>query len=369
MFGRQQWELPPSYFHFMKRVTINLTAIMVLALAMECAQNGSNEKELLIEPAVITQSTKFDTDDPAIWINHSDLSKSLILGTDKNEDGALYVFDLQGKILEDLTVRGLRRPNNVDVEYGLEIGGKKIDIAVTGERMTHKLRIFSLPDMNPIDGGGISMFVGETGLEFRDLMGIALYKKPDDGSIYAFVGRKNGPTDGTYIWQYLLESSPEGEVKATLVRKLGAFSGQKEIEAIAVDDELGYVYFSDEGVGVRKYFADPAMGNEELALFGTTDFARDHEGISIYDSGNGKGFILVSDQQANRFNLYRREGSETSLHEHQLVKSIPLSTVESDGSEISNAHFNNTFEHGIFVAMSDDKTFQYYRVEDLIDKE
>ncbi|MFY7786627.1 MAG: phytase, partial [Thermoflexibacteraceae bacterium] len=78
-------------------------------------------------------------------------------------------------------------------------------------------------------------------------MGISLYKNKA-GKIYAIVGRKSGPTDGSYLWQYLLEDNGAGQVKATLVRKFGVYSGKKEIESIAVDDELGYVYYSDEGV-------------------------------------------------------------------------------------------------------------------------
>jgi 3-phytase len=165
-------------------------------------------------------------------------------------------------------VRGLKRPNNVDIEYGLNLGGKKVDIAVTTERMNHQLRIYSLPDMKPIDNGGIPMFEGETGTEFRDLMGIALYKNPK-GKIYAMVGRKNGHTTGGYIWQYELSDNGKGQVKATFIRKFGTYSGKKEIESIAVDDALGYVYYSDEGIGVRKYYAEPSKGDQELALFAT----------------------------------------------------------------------------------------------------
>ncbi len=99
-------------------------------------------------------------------------------------------------------------------------------------------------------------------------------------------------------------------VKATLVRKFGNFSGTKEIEAIAVDDAMGYVYYSDEGFGIRKYYAEPAKGNQELAVFGKTGFAQDHEGISIYSSTDTTGYILVSDQQTNRFNIYAREGAK-----------------------------------------------------------
>jgi 3-phytase len=95
-----------------------------------------------IKPAVITEAVKYDTDDPAIWVNKADPSKSLVIGTDKNTDGALYVFDLDGKIVADKVIRGLNRPNNVDLAYGLMLNGKPTDIAITTERMTHKLRIF-----------------------------------------------------------------------------------------------------------------------------------------------------------------------------------------------------------------------------------
>ena len=49
------------------------------------------------------------------------------------------------------------------------LGGKKTDIAVTTERMTHKLRIYSLPDMKPLDNGGIAVYEGEQGEMYRDL--------------------------------------------------------------------------------------------------------------------------------------------------------------------------------------------------------
>lgn len=350
----------------MKHLTIKFVlASAALALGCGAAQEKTVVAEA-IKPVIVTEPTLHDTDDPAIWVNPSDPSKSIIIGTDKDVDGALYAFDLEGKIIADKTVVGLKRPNNVDIAYGLVVAGDTLDIAVTGERFTHNMRIFSLPDMKPIDGGGIPVFEGETGVEFRDLMGVALYKRPSDGAIFAIMGRKTGPTDGSYLWQYLLEGTAEGTVKATLVRKFGNYSGIKEIEAIAVDHELGYVYCSDETVGVRKYYADPDKGNDELALFGTTGFTNDHEGISIFNSGEGKGFILVSDQQANQFQIFAREGSAENPHEHNVLKVIKVSTNESDGSEISNVAFNATFKNGIFVAMSDNRTFQYYSIEDIL---
>ncbi|WP_214227051.1 phytase [Pedobacter sp. B4-66] len=344
-------------------ITTFSTILMLLNIA--CTQQKHDTTEA-VKPLYVTEPVQFDSDDPAIWVNPEDPSKSLVIGTDKDENGGLYVFDLKGKIIKDKTVKGLKRPNNVDIAYGLILGGKKIDIAVTTERMTHKLRVFSLPDMKPIDNGGLAVFEGETGEMYRDLMGIALYTNPQ-GQIYAVTGRKTGPKDGSYLWQYLLEDDGSGKLKATLKRKFGKYSGKKEIEAVAVDNELGYIYYSDEQFGVRKYYADPAKGNEELALFAKEGFTEDNEGISIYKTSDSTGYILVSDQSANHFQVFSREGDK-SPNNHPMITSIKVSTNQSDGSDIYSKPLNDDFKHGIFVAMSDNKTFQYYRWEDLAGK-
>jgi 3-phytase len=328
-------------------------------------QTDADTTASVVKPLYMTDTVAHDTDDPAIWVNPADPAASLIIGTDKDQDGGLYVFDLKGKILKDKTIRSLQRPDNVDIEYGLPLNGKPTDIAVTTERFTHKLRIYSLPDMKPVDGGGIEVFAGQTGPDERDLMGIALYKN-SAGKIYAIVGRKSGPTDGTYLWQYLLSDNGKGQIKADLVRKFGAYSGLKEIEAIAVDDKLGYVYYSDEGKGVRKYYADPEKGNKELALFATTGFTEDHEGISIYHSSDSTGYILVSDQGANSFQLFPREGGAGNPHEHALIKKVKVLATHSDGSDMVSVPLNSDFKKGLFVVMSDNKTFHLYRWEDII---
>ncbi len=319
----------------------------------------------VIQPVVVTDSVLHDTDDPAVWINPADPAKSLIVGTDKDKDGGLYVFDLNGKLQADKTVRGLQRPNNVDIEYGLLLNGKPTDIAVATERLTHKLRIYSLPDMKPVDKGGVEVFVGETGTDYRDLMGISLYRNKA-GVIYAIVGRKTGPTDGSYLWQYRLDDDGTGNVKATFVRKFGQYSGLKEIESIAVDDQLGYVYYSDEGRGVHQYYADPEKGNQELALFATKGFTEDHEGISIYNLTDSTGYILVSDQGANKFHIFTREGTAQNPFDHRLVNIVTVKAVQSDGSETISVPLNRQFQHGLFITMSDDRTFHLYRWEDIM---
>ncbi len=314
-----------------------------------------------LAPTVVTERVVHDTDDPAIWLHPEDPSQSLVLGTDKDADGALYAFDLKGHVVK--RVPGLERPNNVDIELGLALGGVVTDIAVLTERYANSIRVFTLPDLRPVDGGGIEVFVGEA---LRAPMGISLYKRPSDGAIYAVVGRKEGPREG-YLWQYRLEDDGTGTVKGTKVREFGAYSGSAEIEAIAVDDALGYIYYSDEGLGIRKYRADPEAvdAGEELAVFGTEGFEEDREGISIFTRDDGTGYILVSDQQDNSFHVFPREGTPPDPHAHPLIKKIFTSTNESDGSEVTSAALGADFPEGLFVAMSDDGTYQYYPWPDL----
>ena len=354
----------------MNKIVIGIIGLLIFA---GCSDKPINNHA--VKPATVTEISPHDTDDPAIWINPEDPNQSLIIGTDKDINGALYIYDLDGKIIHDKTVHNLKRPNNVDVEYGLLLNNIETDIAVTTERLSNKIRIYSLPDMMEIDNGGIDVFEDE---ELKAPMGISLYKRPSDGNIYAIVGRKNGPSTG-YLWQYLLEDDGNGLVKGTKVREFGNYSGFKEIESIAVDDQLGYVYYSDEQVGVRKYHADPDIpeANNELTIIHTQDYLKDNEGISIYCNDDGTGYILVSDQSASRFRIYTREGTPeeqdddpedyvpANPHLHKLLKIVDVSTLESDGSEVTSVALGNKFPTGLFVAMSDDRTFQFYHWSDI----
>lgn len=311
-----------------------------------------NSKLPRIAPDVITEFTLNDTDDPAIWVHPTSPEKSIVFGTDKKTNGAIYAFDLDGRIVEEKTIRNIERPNNVDIAYGFELNDStKTDIIVFTEREKQQIRMFSVPDMKPLDNLGFKVFEDESQLEDKLPMGIALYKSPKDASMYAIVGRKTGPAKG-YLYQYELISDSTG-VKANLVRKFGSFSGQKEIEAIAVDNENGFVYYSDEGVCIKKYYAEPSMGDAEISCFGGEYFLDDIEGIAIAKYPDGKGFLIVSNQQQGEFNIFSRI-------DNSFVKAVNLSTTETDGCDVVTVPLNDKFQNGLFVAMNDEKNFYFY---------
>lgn len=320
--------------------------IIVGLLVVSCGK-----KLTVIQPDVVTEKTLHDTDDPAIWIHPNDTSKSIVFGTDKETDGAIYAFNLDGKIIEEKTIRGLQRPNNVDLEYGFQLNDStKIDIIVFTERERQQIRLFSVPDMKPLDNGGFKVFEDITEVGANLPMGVALYKSPKTNAVYAIVGRKTGPKEG-YLYQYELVSDSLG-IQSRLVRKFGKFSGKKEIEAIAIDDKKGIVYYSDEGSCIRMYHAEPSKGDKEIDCFGGKYFKADIEGIAIAHYSN-KSFLIVSNQQAGTFNVF-------DLKTNTFIKELNLGTVGTDGCEVTTVALGNKFPNGLFVSMNDEMNFFFH---------
>jgi 3-phytase len=298
---------------------------------------------LLLAPAVDvaplreTPSEPHQTDDPAIWINPRNPSDVLIFGTVKMAapDGAIAVYRQDGTRL--MRIEGVDRPNNIDVAYGLPLGGRSIDIAVATERNKARLRVFEiLPGKGLKDLAALPVFEGQTGPAAQP-MGIALYRRPNDGAIFAIVSRKSGPS-GSYLWQYRFDTST-GALRAVKVRSFGIFSGTKEIEAVAADSAHGFVYYSDEGAGIRKYHADPAHPEaaRELALFAQSGWKGDREGIAVHGD-----YIVATDQQhpVSEFHVFDRN----TLGELGIFR---LGSDTTDGIDIA--------PNGLFVAMNDSR--------------
>jgi 3-phytase len=313
-----------------------------------------------VKPAYGTGQVASDPDDPAIWTHSEDLTKSLVFGTNKSPapSGALVVFGLDGRVRQ--VIDRIDRPNNVDVEYGMNAGGESIDLVVLTERLKRRLRVFRVnPDQGMVSDvsseGELPVFAGQTG-ESGAPMGIAVYKRPRDGAVFAIVGRKEGPLTG-YLWQYRLEDDGSGKVKAAKVREFGKFSGKGEIEAITVDDELGYVYYADEGDGIHKWHADPdhPQAGAELAHFGRADFRGDREGIAIYALASGAGYIICTDQLNgnSEYRVFRREGKHGNPHDHSEVVAVFRGGADStDGLEATSTSLGPRFPSGILVAMN-----------------
>jgi len=287
-----------------------------------------------IQPAVETEPVAQDVDDPSIWVHPKDPARSLIVATVKRPrpDGALAVYTLDGKLVE--TVGNLDRPNNVDI-----LG----DICVATERLQRRLLVYRVSEAKPHLRliGTIPVFEGEQG-EAGAPMGIALYQRKRDKALFAIVSRKTGPADG-YLWQYQLQIRGN-KVSARKVRAFGAFSGQGEIEAVAVDPERELVYYSDEDCCVLVYPADPGhpQAARPAARFAEQGFGGNREGIAVAGP-----YVIVTDQldPHSEYHVYRR----SDWHPVAVWRGKAQST---DGIEAVARPMGPRFPLGFLVAMN-----------------
>ena len=323
--------------------------------------------------ALATEPVGEDADDPAIWVNRASPAQSRVFATNKTAApaGALVAYDLQGRVTQ--RIDGLDRPNNVDVEYGFRLGGRETDIAVVTERYERRLRAFrvgpdgTLTDVSAPDG--LRVFEGEPG-ERGAPMGVGLYRRPRDRTVFAIVSRKEMPAAGG-LWQYRLEDDGRGRVRATKVRELGTIDLGREVEAVVVDDALGFAYYAEEPKAIHKWHADPddPQAAAEVARFGTTGFRGDREGLALYAAADGTGFLLGTDQLpgASRYLVFRREGKAGAPHDHsEAVAVLDGGADATDGLEASSEPLGPSFPRGLVVAMnSRGRNFFFYRPEDL----
>jgi 3-phytase len=331
---------------------------------------------LEIESEYGTAQLSNDPDDPAIWVHPKDASRSLILGTMKvaSPAGAIVAFGMDGQIRQ--VISGIDRPNNIDVEYGMPLGGRAADIAVATERLSRQLRVFRIDPAEGrlVDLGGIPILEGQAG-EAGAPMGIGLYRRGRDGAIFAIVAPKEGPREG-YLWQYRLFDAGGGRVGAKFVRRFGTFSAttvreENEIEAVAVDDALGYVYYADEADGIHKWHADPdhADAGRELAHFARTGYRGDREGIAIYAFPDGTGYIVGTDQldEDSEYHVYPREGAPGKPHDHSREIAVLRGGADAtDGIEISSSPLGPGLPNGVLIAMnSAPRNFLVFRWQDL----
>jgi 3-phytase len=330
----------------------------------------------VVLPRVTSQSVTDDPDDPAIWVHPTDPARSVVFATNKvaAPAGALVAFGLDGQIRQ--TIAGIDRPNNVDVEYRVRSGATTIDVAVVTERLGHRLRVFRI---DPADGhlaeiGRVPVLESEAG-EAAEPMGIGLYKRPADGTLFAVVAPKTGGATN-YLWQYRLDLDAKG-VRGALVRRFGSFSSlgpepgeAGEIEAVVVDDALGFVYYADERYGIRKWHADPAHpgASTELAVFGTAGYGGDREGLALVTRDDGTGYLVSSDQMANGtvLRIYPREGTPGAPHDHlRGAFEVHTPADDTDGVDATSTALPG-FPDGLVVLMNSmPKNFLFFSWADL----
>ena len=131
---------------------------------------------------------------------------------------------------------------------------------------------------------------------------------------------------------------------------------------MAADDELGFLYASDEEHAVFKYHAAPDAPAEPICTFATGDGIKgDREGIAIYKCPDGTGYLLLSSQGNSTVKVYRREGDNEFLGTVDT-----LGSHRTDGLDVTPCPAGPQFPKGFLVCHnSRGKNFVLYAWEDV----
>lgn len=283
------------------------------------------------------ESPEDAADDPAIWVHPLDPQQSVIIGTDKQR--GLMVYDLEGRLLQSLYDGRL---NNVDLRDGFNIAGRLMTLVAASNRTDRTIALYFLdPDARRLVRAGPPV---PTGL--GDPYGLCMFAQPG-GDHFIFVSDSN---DGRYRqWRIRAEG------KTIVAERVRDFQVGSKAEGCVADDETGKLYVAEEDVGLWEYRATADGGRTRTMIDrvgGGNGLAADIEGVSILRDRDGRGFIVLSNQGANSYAVYRREAGHAFVGLFQIaandVQEID-GVTETDGLDVTSRPLGALYPEGLLV--------------------
>jgi 3-phytase len=279
-------------------------------------------------------------DDPAVWVNPVDPSKSAVVATDKQ--GGLLVYDLAGKELQYLP---LGEMNNVDVRPGSDgftLGGRPVVLVVSGNRSSNTIGVFALdPETRQLrDVAGVAIRPD------LKVYGSCLYRSAATSRVYAFVDSKEGQVE-----QWELSDDGSGRIGGQRVRSFRVLS---QVEGCVADDERGDFYLGEETKGIWKFRAEPDAGDAGTLIASVSPsgpLVKQVEGLTLAYGGGGAGYLIASSQGDSSYAVFRREGDNSYVGTFRIVPGGGIDgTDDTDGIDVSTANLGPSFPSGVLVA-------------------
>lgn len=288
-----------------------------------------------------------ELDTPAVWVAPSP-DRSLLLITDKTEDYVEIHDPVLNVYLGRLGGTGsapgkLDRPNSVAVGYGLPTTAGPLDVLFVVERYNHRVTMFYLP---------YGLYLGQLGsTDLDEPMGIALHWEGAQPQVWI---TDVGPAPQR-ILVYDVVMAPGG-LTGTLVRNIAA-PASAVLESIVIDPVSRRVLVCDESSRSDVMVMD--MQGNLLQRFGAGRFTNDPEGMAIFDTGDGTGYVIVTDQQSvpMEFEVFDRQ-------DYHWITSFSGPTLGTDGVALVQRALPN-FPQGSFFAVHSDARVHAYDWADI----
>jgi len=284
-------------------------------------------------------------DDMVVWVHPTTPSASIVIGTDKH--AGLAVYDLTGSQLQFLPDGDL---NNVDLRYGFRLGSAEVALVTSGERSQDRLACYAV-DANQRRLYNVAAHPIPLGFQ---VYGCCMYHSHVTGDYYFFCN-----SDGGHVEQWHLFDNGTGHVDALRVR---TFEVGSITEGCVCDDENGWLYISEENVGIWRYGAEPGAGPTRVQIDNTGPtghLAADVEGLAIYYTAGGGGCLLASSQGNSRYVVYDRAAPNAYRLTFQIAANAALgidAVSDTDGIDVVNLGLGPAFPSGCFLAQDGTNT-------------
>jgi 3-phytase len=272
-------------------------------------------------------------DDPALWRHPYDASKSLILGTNKQE--GLVVFRLDGSEAQRLPI-GLI--NNVDVRQS---PARAHDIAVASNDQVNAISVFFIDRAS-----GTVVHAGDIPTQTIEPYGIC--QGQEDGADLAGVTYKDGTVQ---VWK--LDAAP-GALSGTLLKSVKL---DTQLEGCVFDEAQGLMFVGEEDRGLWKLAYREAAPVPVLIdeVGGAAGLVADVEGVSVWRGKDGAGWIVASAQADNRYVVYDRKAPHTAMGSFSIGANAALGidgVTHTDGLDIHSTALPG-FPRGVLIVQDD----------------
>ena len=212
--------------------------------------------------------------------------------------GGLVVYDDAGRRLDTVAAG---EAAGLGVAYGFPLNGQPTTLVGITDVTDNSLRFFALRDGTLSDVGATPEPVGFAAEN------ICFHHHALDGLTYAFV-----MGDGGEIDQRLVYESAPGRVSTRAVRRIQVPS---PVEQCAADSASGLLYVAEETVGLWRLSAD-AEADVDATLIDSARLGAlsgEVKGLTLYDGGPGARWLIASDSEAGRLNVYDRENDDAYI--------------------------------------------------------
>jgi 3-phytase len=313
--------------------------ILLLAGAAAATLAACATDDVWVDDGIVAQpiAAAFETDpmtgmgdradDPALWVHPGDVSKSLILGTNKDE--GLHVYNLSGAELQFLDVGQV---NNVDVRG---------NVAAASNDEFNTITMFSID----ADTGEVT-HTGDVPTGKEEPYGICMGEV--DNTVLIMPTYKDGSIQ---IW-----ASTDGGITLQRTVQIGQF-GQLQLEGCVVDDGAGLAFIGEEEHGIWKLDLRQPDSTPEIVdtIEAGNGLVADVEGLSLWVGEGTDGYLVASAQAANRFVVYDRAYPHAPRGVFTVTESDDGSVdavTHTDGLHVSSAALPG-YPRGIVIVQDD----------------